>query len=760
MRVLLVEDNHGDRQLIVRSLRRAAPDVQIDAVTDGVEALAHLHARREGGQSESPDIVLLDLKLPKKSGLEVLREIKHDPFLQRIPVFVLSSSDAPSDVNAAYDGHATAVLTKPVADYDEVIGRLIQFVQVMQLAKHDDHNTWPETAPESTDTRERVDTQHLAALVNSSADAILSTDLEGTIRSWNGAAELLYGYTASEAIGRNIRLIVPEERVSELNQLLTAIGEGRVVQQFETERVDREGRAIVVALTVSPVIDEKGALVGKSAIARDVTSQKQAEERFRLAVESSPSAMVMVDSLGKIMLVNAEAERLFGYPRGELVGHPVSILVPARYATEHPQRVGAFLKQPETRAMGAGRELYAIRKDGTEFPVEIGLNPIHTPEGTLVLSAIVDITERKLAEERFRIAVDSSPNGMVMVDANGDIVLVNTETLRMFGYTREEMIGSSIDLLVPRRFRRQHPGHRKVFLERPESRSMGAGRDLHAVRKDGTEFPVEIGINPIETPNGLLVLSAIVDITERKQAEVALARRTQELARSNAELEQFAYVASHDLQEPLRMVASFAKLLEQEYAGALDDTAREYIRFAVDGATRMQRLIRDLLAYARLSTTSPRADMVDLGSVVDNALQNLSIAIHESEAAIAVDPLPNLKGVEHQLTVLFQNLIGNGLKFRRDVAPQIRIRSDRRDHGWKFSVEDNGIGIAPQYLSDVFQVFRRLHSREQYSGTGIGLALCKRIVERHGGKIWLESVEGAGTTVHFYIPEDGFIPQH
>ena len=253
------------------------------------------------------------------------------------------------------------------------------------------------------------------------------------------------------------------------------------------------------------------------------------ERRFRLVVEAAPNAMVMVDPAGKIVMLNAQAESVFGYSRAELTGQPVEMLVPQRLRSRHPELRKTFFADPQPRAMGAGRDLYGLRKDGGEFPIEIGLNPIETDEGTMVLSAIVDITARKAAElalreseQRFRLVVEAAPNAMVMIDPASKIAMVNTQAERVFGYSRAELAGQSVEMLVPERFRGHHPELRRTFLADPRPRPMGAGRDLYGLRKDGSEFPIEIGLNPIETDEGTMVLSAIVDITGRKAAAQAL----------------------------------------------------------------------------------------------------------------------------------------------------------------------------------------------------------------------------------------------
>lgn len=246
------------------------------------------------------------------------------------------------------------------------------------------------------------------------------------------------------------------------------------------------------------------------------------EDKFSDLLEAVPSAMVIVDRAGHILLINSQMEKLFGYTRGEILGQSVEELVPERFRAKHPAHRQHFFSNPLVRPMGVGRDLHGLRKDGSEFPVEIGLNPLETEKGLVVLASIVDITERKRAEERFRLVVEAAPNSIVMADGGGRIVLVNAQTERLFGYRREELIGQSVETLVPERYRRGHPNHRAIFMDHPSARPMGVGRDLFGLRKDGSEFPVEIGLNPIETEHGLMVLASIVDITERKRTEQEL----------------------------------------------------------------------------------------------------------------------------------------------------------------------------------------------------------------------------------------------
>jgi PAS domain S-box-containing protein len=358
--------------------------------------------------------------------------------------------------------------------------------------------------------------------------------------------------------------------------------------------------------------------------------------------------------------------------------------------------------------------------------------------------------ELRESERRLQLFVEHSKDAFFLHKRNGRIIDSNKHACEILGYTRDELLALSIQDIDQEINLDKH-------IERWEQMVPGVPITLEGVhrRKNGTTFPVEIRLVWFESGGEQFMLGLVRDITERKLMVETLRDRTESLERSNKELEQFAYVASHDLQEPLRMVASYTQLLSKRYKGKLDSDADEFISYAVDGANRMQMLINDLLDYSRVGTRGKDFVMTKFDDVLEKTLGDLKKAVEESGAKVTIDPLPSLMSDEGQIGQLFQNLISNAIKFRGDDPPQIHISSEKNENKWIFSVRDNGIGIDSEYSNRIFEIFQRLHSKEEYAGSGIGLAICKKIVERHGGNIWIESEPGKGSTFYFTIPIKG-----
>ena len=483
------------------------------------------------------------------------------------------------------------------------------------------------------------------------------------------------------------------------------------------------------------------------------------EGRYRGLLEAAPDAMVVVNQAGEIVLLNLQAEKRFGYRRDELLGQKVTNIIPEGFAE---RLIADDLRSAEdalAQQIDTGIELTGLRKDGSEFPIEIMLSPLESAEGILVTAAIRDISVRKDAEKylaqmegKYRGLLEAAPDAMVVVNQGGEIVLLNLQAEKQFGYRRNELLGQKVTNIIPEGFAERLIADGLRSAEDALAQQIGTGIELQGRRKDRSTFPIELMLSPLGSAEGTLVTAAIRDISARKKAEAHLLQKMEELNRSNEELGKFAYIASHDLQEPLRMVASYTQLLSRRYKGKLDSDADEFIAFAVDGASRMQRLIQDLLAYSRVGTKGK--DLLDISSetALQQALINLRGAIKDSGALVTHDPLPTVLADETQLIQLFQNLVGNAIKYQRPGIPKVHVTAAQDgDKKWMFSVQDNGLGIDPQYFERIFGMFQRLHKREEFAGTGIGLAICKKIVERHGGAISVESQLGKGSTFRFAL---------
>lgn len=505
-----------------------------------------------------------------------------------------------------------------------------------------------------------------------------------------------------------------------------------------------------------------------------ISSFGQAGKNFRTVLESAPDAVVIVDENGTIVLVNGQTEKLFGYKREELYDCNVEKLIPQRFHARHSEHRKQFTAAPRIRPMGQGKELFGIQKNGKEFPIEISLSPLETEDGRFIFSAIRDVTEQKKiadeiksvnaeleeAERKFRAIIESAPDAMVIVDEQGKIKLVNEQTEKIFGYKRNELLDKHVEKLIPQRFHAQHTGYREQFTAEPHIRPMGLGKELYGIRKNGEEFPVEISLSPLETSEGRFISSSIRDVTLQKQAadqikefNAQLKKHADELEKSNLELKQFAYIVSHDLQSPLRNISGFVQLLQQTYKEKIDEQADDWINRTVKNTKKMEMIIHDILAYSRIGSRARPFQITDLNEVLTEVMSTLESSINDANAVITYDKLPTVMGDPSQLAHVFQNLIGNGIKYQSKKTPHVNITAKKNKTEYIISVSDNGIGIDPQYHDRIFEIFKRLHTHQEYPGTGIGLSICRRILDRHGGKIWAESEPGKGSKFYFTLKQ-------
>jgi PAS domain S-box-containing protein len=559
-------------------------------------------------------------------------------------------------------------------------------------------------------------------------------------KGWQAAAADVQADAGKQTMNQ-IRQIVAQMTAEE-GRLLTA----------RTAAANARSRRMKTIIVLGGALALLFLFAASLVVHKEMASRKQAEQTFRQLLEAAPDAMVVVNQHGRIVLVNAQVEKLFGYQREELLGQEIERLVPQRFRDRHPEHREGFSAQPRSRPMGAGLDLCGLRKDGTEFPVEISLSPLETEEGTLISSAIRDVTDRKRAVQKFRQLLEAAPDAMIVANQAGEMILVNNQVEKVFGYKREELLGRTIEMLMPERFRHRHTGQRDEFAARPQVRPMDAGLELYGLRKDGTEFPAEISLSPLQTEEGMLISSAIRDITDRKRAEREVVQRSAELEVANKELEAFCYSVSHDLRAPLRGIDGFSQALLEDYGGKLDSYAQDCLQRIRSGTQRMGVLIDDLLNLSRITRVEIQRQLTDLSAIGAQVTSELRESQPQREVEIVIAPYLEGDSDPHLMRVVLQNLLGNSWKFTSKRAhARIEFGKTNSNGSSAFYVKDNGAGFDPAYSARLFGAFQRLHSAAEFPGTGVGLATVQRIIHRHGGRIWAESAVDQGATFYFTL---------
>ncbi len=644
------------------------------------------------------------------------------------------------------------------------------------------------------------------AILDSANYTIISTTVDGTISTFNRAAEKCLGYLASEVVGKTTPALFhdPEEIVERSRELCQELGtpiqpgfEAFVAKARRGEIDEREwtyichdGSRFPVLLSITALYNSDNQIVGFLGIGSDISLRKQAEQALRDSqhfsqriADTVPNILYLYDVIEQrnVYANRSTVERL-GYTPQDIqdiatdfmshLVHPEDIPhildhqkhlttltenehLTLEYRMKHANGEWRWFRSRETvfsrTVEGLPQRVLGIAEDITDYKqVEDVLRQTNEDLEQRVKQRTVELEN---AHQQLRFHVENSPLGVIEWDSQFRVQGWSKQAERIFGWKTEEVLGkrlNDLQFVYPDDLEFVH--HKALNLLNPKSPpEIVENRNL---TKDGNMLYCQWYNSVLfdELNAVVSILSLVQDQTERKQAEEQLQQLNQQLQRSNQELEQFAYVASHDLREPLRKIRSYSDLLVKRYQGQLDERADKYISYITDSVIRMQALITDLLTYSRVSRNELVLDPTDLDQILQQTLTDLSPAIEENQAIINTTPLPIVQANSLQIGQVLQNLIANAIKFRREQPPRIDIKADCQDDCWQISIQDNGIGIDPSYSDRIFAIFQRLHYREEYPGTGIGLAICQKIVERHGGKIWVESELGQGSTFYFTLP--------